>query len=94
MIRAVFTDVDGTLLNAERQLSPRTIHAIRAIAQHVTVVLASSRMPAAMRHLQVELDIARHPKRVRSISVADQGEQRPSQQQTPTRIQSWLPTCR
>jgi len=61
MIRAVFTDVDGTLLNAERQLSARTIHAIRAIAEKATVVLASSRMPAAMRHLQAELNIGQHP---------------------------------
>ncbi|MEJ1238191.1 HAD family hydrolase [Chryseolinea sp. T2] len=61
MIRAVFTDVDGTLLNSERQLSRRTIHAIRSIADKVTVVLASSRMPSAMRHLQLELNIAGHP---------------------------------
>ncbi|HTF21616.1 MAG TPA: HAD family hydrolase [Chryseolinea sp.] len=61
MIRAVFTDVDGTLLNSNRELSARTIHAIRAISQKVTVVLASSRMPSAMRHLQVELGIENHP---------------------------------
>jgi len=61
MIQAVFTDVDGTLLNAERQLSARTIHAIRAIAGKVTVVLASSRMPSAMRHLQAEMGIEKHP---------------------------------
>ncbi|MGC3946087.1 MAG: Cof-type HAD-IIB family hydrolase [Chryseolinea sp.] len=61
MIRAVFTDVDGTLLNRERQLSHRTIHAIRSIAARVSVVLASSRMPSAMRHLQAELNITDHP---------------------------------
>lgn len=61
MIRAVFTDVDGTLLNASRELSPRTIQAIRTIAKDVTVVLASSRMPSAMRHLQAELGIEDHP---------------------------------
>lgn len=61
MIRAVFTDVDGTLLNSERQLSARTIHAIRAIAGNVSVVLTSSRMPSAMRHLQAELGITGHP---------------------------------
>lgn len=61
MISAVFTDVDGTLLNAARQLSPRTVQAIRAIADNTKIVLASSRMPAAMRHLQVELGIEDHP---------------------------------
>ena len=61
MIKAVFTDVDGTLLNRDRQLSARTIRAIRSIADRVTVVLASSRMPSAMRHLQAELGITDHP---------------------------------
>jgi len=61
MIRAIFTDVDGTLLNKERQLSDRTIHAIRAVADKVSVVLTSSRMPSAMRHLQAELNITNHP---------------------------------
>lgn len=61
MLRAIFTDVDGTLLNGDRQLSSRTIRAIRSVAASVTVVLASSRMPAAMRHLQTELGIEEHP---------------------------------
>lgn len=61
MISAIFTDVDGTLLDATRQLSPRTIHAVRALAGTLKVVLASSRMPAAMRHLQAELGIEDHP---------------------------------
>jgi Cof subfamily protein (haloacid dehalogenase superfamily) len=61
MIRAVFTDVDGTLLNADRQLSERTIHAIRSISDKIAVVLASSRMPSAMRHLQAEMGIEHHP---------------------------------
>lgn len=61
MIRAVFTDVDGTLLNADRVLSARTVQAIRTISKSVAVVLASSRMPAAMRHLQAELGIIDQP---------------------------------
>lgn len=55
--QAICTDIDGTLLNAERELSPRTITAIRALGGQVPVILASSRMPAAMRHLQDELEI-------------------------------------
>lgn len=61
MIRAIFTDVDGTLLNADRQLSPRTVKAFQALADKVTVVLASSRMPSAMTHLQAELGVVGHP---------------------------------
>jgi Cof subfamily protein (haloacid dehalogenase superfamily) len=57
----VCTDIDGTLLNADRQLSPLTIQTIRSLPQHMPVVLASSRMPKAMRHLQAEMDILHHP---------------------------------
>jgi Cof subfamily protein (haloacid dehalogenase superfamily) len=51
---AVFcSDIDGTLLNAERTLSPRTIAAIRSLisAGH-SFVLCSSRMPTSMRILE------------------------------------------
>lgn len=59
-ISAICTDIDGTLLDSTRQLSLRTISAIRR-AHRVPVILASSRMPSAMRHLQVELGISSHP---------------------------------
>lgn len=47
------SDIDGTLLNSERTLSPRTIEAIRQVqdAGH-TFVLCSSRMPASMELLE------------------------------------------
>ncbi len=47
------SDIDGTLLNAERTLSVRTIAAIRRVvdAGHV-FVLCSSRMPASMRPIE------------------------------------------
>lgn len=57
----VFSDIDGTLLNAERELSQATIKAVKRIKDQVPVVLISSRMPAAMRHLQKELDIENQP---------------------------------
>jgi Cof subfamily protein (haloacid dehalogenase superfamily) len=60
-IRAVCTDIDGTLLDANRVLSLRTIAAIRDIKDKVPVILASSRMPEAMRHLQSDLGITDHP---------------------------------
>ena len=59
--RAICTDIDGTLLNSDRQLSQRTIHTFQNLPKEVPVILASSRMPAAMRHLQQELNILHHP---------------------------------
>jgi Cof subfamily protein (haloacid dehalogenase superfamily) len=59
--RAICTDIDGTLLDKNRQLSTRTIAAIRKLDKDIPVILASSRMPSAMRHLQRELDILNHP---------------------------------
>jgi Cof subfamily protein (haloacid dehalogenase superfamily) len=59
--RAICTDIDGTLLNREKQLSARTIQVIKALGKDFPVILASSRMPSAMRHLQAELGIEHHP---------------------------------
>jgi Cof subfamily protein (haloacid dehalogenase superfamily) len=60
-IRALCTDIDGTLLDGKRQLSERTIATIKRIQSKVPVVLASSRMPSAMVHLQEELGIIGSP---------------------------------
>ena len=60
-IRAMCTDIDGTLLDGRRELSLSTIEAIRKLSSSMPVVLASSRMPSAMRHLQNELGILEHP---------------------------------
>jgi Cof subfamily protein (haloacid dehalogenase superfamily) len=60
-ISAICTDIDGTLLDSRRELSPRTIEVIRNIGLSMPVVLASSRMPAAMRHLQASLGILQYP---------------------------------
>lgn len=60
-IRAICTDIDGTLLDSRRELSPRTIEVIRKISESIPVVLASSRMPSAMRHLQQALGILQYP---------------------------------
>jgi len=61
LIRAMCTDIDGTLLDSRRELSYKTIEAIRKLSPSIPVVLASSRMPSAMRHLQNELGILEHP---------------------------------
>ena len=61
-IVAVCTDIDGTLLDSRRELSVRTIRAVERINKAgIPFILASSRMPAAMRHLQAQLGIAGQP---------------------------------
>lgn len=55
--RIVFSDIDGTLLDQNRQLSAMTIEEIKKLKDKVPFILISARMPAAMRHLQHELEI-------------------------------------
>ena len=59
-IKLICSDIDGTLLNKERELSKRTIVAIKNI-HHIPFILISSRMPQAMFHLQQELDSVHLP---------------------------------
>ena len=59
--KLVCSDIDGTLLNKDRVLSKRTIKAIESIKDILPVILVSSRMPKAMRHLQKDLDIMKEP---------------------------------
>ncbi len=57
----IFTDIDGTLLNKDRELSELTIETIQALKDKLPFVLISSRMPDAMRHLQQQLKIENQP---------------------------------
>ena len=50
-IKAFCSDIDGTLLNAARDLSPRLKSVVADLPVDFPVILASSRMPDAMRHL-------------------------------------------
>lgn len=59
--KIVFSDIDGTLLNKERELSPATIEAVKSLSNEIPFILISARMPAAMRHLQEELEIGHLP---------------------------------
>nr|WP_209330632.1 Cof-type HAD-IIB family hydrolase [Lunatimonas salinarum] len=54
-IQAICTDIDGTLLDKNRQLSLRTKAAFSQLPKDFPVILASSRMPSAMTHLLEEL---------------------------------------
>jgi Cof subfamily protein (haloacid dehalogenase superfamily) len=55
MIKALCSDIDGTLLNSIRDLSPRLKDAVNRFPANFPVILASSRMPDAMRHLVNDL---------------------------------------
>ena len=55
------TDIDGTLLNKDRELSTETISEFRRIKNNCDIILASSRMPMAMSHLQADADITDKP---------------------------------
>ncbi len=62
MFKIIFSDIDGTLLNAERNLSDFTIQTIRKLSDSsIPFILISSRMPAAMRHLQRKMEIEHLP---------------------------------
>ncbi|HSJ69658.1 MAG TPA: Cof-type HAD-IIB family hydrolase [Anditalea sp.] len=61
IIKAICTDIDGTLLNKDRELSPKTIQTINRLPKDFPVILASSRMPAAMRHLQKSMQRVDNP---------------------------------
>lgn len=59
--KIIFSDIDGTLLNKDRELSALTVKVICELQKEVPVVLISSRMPQAMRHLQDQLEISHQP---------------------------------
>ena len=58
--KLICSDIDGTLLNIDRELSPKTITVIKELSR-IPFILISSRMPQAMKHLQGELDISHLP---------------------------------
>lgn len=53
-IKCVVLDLDGTLLNRDQAISPRTLRAVDACWAHgISIVLATGRPPRAVRHLLV-----------------------------------------
>lgn len=61
MYKLIALDIDGTLLDKSKNLSPKTKSVLCALSKDVPVVLISSRMPEAITYLQKELDIAEYP---------------------------------
>ena len=59
--KAFCSDIDGTLLNSIRDLSPRIKSIIGQFPIQTPVILASSRMPDAMRHLVRDLGRSSQP---------------------------------
>ncbi len=59
-IKLICSDIDGTLLNKDRELSAKTIAQIKRIAP-IPFILISSRMPKAMVHLQKVLNCKHLP---------------------------------
>lgn len=60
-IKLICSDIDGTLLDKNRELSSKTIDVFSAIKDNYPCVLISSRMPKSLRQLQKELDIQKDP---------------------------------
>ncbi len=59
--KLICSDIDGTLLNKDRELSTSTLETIKALKEKLPFILISSRMPAAMKHLQEQLGIEKEP---------------------------------
>jgi len=59
-IKLICSDIDGTLLDKNRELSIKTIAEIKKLST-IPFILISSRMPKAMLHLQRQLNITNLP---------------------------------
>lgn len=59
-IKAILSDIDGTLLNKDRVLSPLTVEAIKKVRSlyDIPFILISARMPKAITHLAAQLEIS------------------------------------
>ena len=61
MIKAILLDIDGTLTNDDKQITPRTAEALKkAQAQGVTLVLASGRPSQGLHSFADILDMKNH----------------------------------
>ena len=56
--KAVFSDIDGTLLNDGHRVTPATARRIRSLARGgVPFILVSARMPSGIFPIQEELGV-------------------------------------
>jgi Cof subfamily protein (haloacid dehalogenase superfamily) len=61
MVKLICTDIDGTLLNKDRAIDDFTIKVFGGLDKSIQIILASSRMPKALWHLQKTLNIEHMP---------------------------------
>jgi len=61
MVKLICTDIDGTLLNKNREVDAYTVKVFKQLAGKFEIILASSRMPKALFYIQNELDIEEMP---------------------------------
>lgn len=48
-IKIVFSDVDGTLLNSQQEITPRTLHALKTLHEKkILFVIISARSPSGI----------------------------------------------
>lgn len=59
--KLICSDIDGTLLNAERDLSAFTISEIKRLTPNIPFILVSARMPKQMTHLQNKAGLQGEP---------------------------------
>ena len=61
MIKAILLDIDGTLANDEKKVTPKTAEALRRVQDRgVTLVLASGRADQGLHYFADELDMKGH----------------------------------
>lgn len=58
---AICTDLDDTLLDDERNLSVETLNTFKRLSPDIKIILASARMPRAMRTFRQQLNIEHTP---------------------------------
>ncbi|MVN20384.1 Cof-type HAD-IIB family hydrolase [Mucilaginibacter arboris] len=60
-VKLICTDVDGTLLNKNRAIDDYTVKVVGQLDKNIQFVLASSRMPKALWHIQKTLNMEHMP---------------------------------
>ncbi|RYE21342.1 MAG: HAD family phosphatase, partial [Sphingobacteriaceae bacterium] len=61
MVKLICTDVDGTLLNKQREVDDFTVKVFAQLDKSIQIIPASSRMPKALWHIQKTLNIEHMP---------------------------------
>ncbi len=61
MYKLIALDIDGTLLDKNREISTATHKVLSALSKRYPVILISSRMPSAMYHIQKACGVVNQP---------------------------------